>query len=337
MKPADSSSIINCGMLNLDDFGAPKQAESPKHEVVKKEQEQQSNGMSLMGGFKSGPPVGSGVDSGTFDFDSFGGGKNTSSGGGMSLMGGFKTTAPSTNIDSGTFDFDSFGSTKQNGNAELKATGMSLMGGFKSAAPSSDSSGTFDPDSFGSTSTSNKQNGDAAGPPKSTGMSLMGGFKTTAPSSDFSSGTFDFDSFGSTSTASKQNGNATPKSTGMSLMGGFKCAAPPSNVDSGMLDFDSFEPIDHSKKPSSKSSVQARDIFADFAPPADNGLGRVSKVNGGGGTNGRSYDEDDVQGSEELLNDYITTLVVQLLTVTWPPFAIFILPILSMLCSIANS
>ncbi|KAG0315086.1 regulator of (H+)-ATPase in vacuolar membrane [Linnemannia gamsii] len=314
MKPADSSSIINCGMLNLDDFGAPKQAESPKHEVVKKEQEQQSNGMSLMGGFKSGPPVGSGVDSGTFDFDSFGGGKNTSSGGGMSLMGGFKTTAPSTNIDSGTFDFDSFGSTKQNGNAELKATGMSLMGGFKSAAPSSDSSGTFDPDSFGSTSTSNKQNGDAAGPPKSTGMSLMGGFKTTAPSSDFSSGTFDFDSFGSTSTASKQNGNATPKSTGMSLMGGFKCAAPPSNVDSGMLDFDSFEPIDHSKKPSSKSSVQARDIFADFAPPADNGLGRVSKVNGGGGTNGRSYDEDDVQGSEELLNDYITTLVVQLLT-----------------------
>lgn len=338
MKSTNSSSNLNSGMLNFDDFGVSKQAGSPKYEAVKTEQEQKSNGMSLMGGFKSGHPVGSGVDSGTFDFDSFGGGNKTSSGGGMSLMGGFKTTAPSADIYSGTFDFDSFGSTKQNGDAEPKSTGVSQMGGFKSAAPSSDfSSGTVDFDTFGSTSTSNKENDNAADPPKSTGMSLMGGFKTTAPSSDVSSGTFDFDSFGSTLTSSKQNGDATPKSISMSLMGGFKSVAPPSNVDSGMLDFDSFGSMGNSSKPSSKSLRLAHDIFADFAPPADDGLGRVSMVNGGGGTNGHSYDEDDVQGSEELLNDYITTLVVQLLTVTWPPFTIFILLILTVSCSVANS
>ncbi|KAF9550360.1 regulator of (H+)-ATPase in vacuolar membrane [Mortierella hygrophila] len=308
-----SSSNLNSGMLDFDDFDTSKPPESPKYEAVKKEHEQKSNGMSLMGGFKSGPPAGSAVDSGTFDFDSFGGGNKTSKGDGMSLMGGFKTMAPSTDINSGTLDFDSFGSKKQNGNAEPKSTSMSLMGGFKSTAPSSDfSSGTFDFDNFGSTS--NKQSDNAANPPKSTGMSLMGGFKKTAPSLDVSSGTFDFDSFGSTSTSGKQNGDATPKPTGMSLMGGFKSAAPLINIDSGMLDVDSFGSMSNSSKPNSESSGQARDIFADFAPPADDGLGRVSNVNGEGGAIGHFHDEDDVQGSEELLNDYITTLVVQLLT-----------------------
>lgn len=315
LRSPESSSNLNSGMLDFNDFGTSKSPESPKHEAVKKEQEQKSNGMSLMGGFTSGPPPGSGVDSGTLDFDSFGGGNKTSNGGGMSLMGGFKTTAPSTDINSGTFDFDSFESKRQNGNAEPKSTGMSLMGGFKSTAPSSNvSSGTIDFDNFGSTS--NKQNDNAADLPKPTGMSLMGGFKTAAPSSDVSSGTFDFDSSGSTSTFSKQNGDATPKATGMSLMGGFKSAAPPINIDSGMLDFDSFGSMGNSSKPTSKSSGQARDIFAGFAPPADDGMGRVSKASGERGANSHFYDEDDVQGSEELLNDYITTLVVQLLTVS---------------------
>ncbi|KAK3842238.1 MAG: RAVE protein 1 C terminal-domain-containing protein [Linnemannia gamsii] len=311
LRSAESSSNLNSGMLNFDDFGSTQPAEPAKDEAVAKDQEQKLNGMSLMGGLQSGPAVGSELDSGTFDFDSFGGGNKTSNGGGMSLMGGFKSAAPSTDVKSGTFDFDNFGSNKPNGNTESKATGMSLMGGFKTIAPSSDvSSGTFDFDNFGTTSNSTKQNGHGTEAPKSTGMSLMGGFKPTAPSSDISSGTIDFDSFGSTS--SKHNDNSTPKSTGMSLMGGFKSNAPPSNIDSGILDFDSFGSMGASSKPNSKSSAQAKDIFADFAPPVDYGLGTF-KVNGGG-ANGHSYDEDEVQGSEELLNDYITTLVVQLLT-----------------------
>ncbi|KAF9136164.1 regulator of (H+)-ATPase in vacuolar membrane [Mortierella sp. 14UC] len=314
LRSTESSNSLNSGMFNFDDFGSAKPTGSAKDEAVKKDKEQKSNGMSLMGGFKSGSAAGSGLDTGTFDFDSFGGDSKTSNGSGMSLMGGFKSTAPSVDVNSGTFDFDSFGPNKQNGHAEPKATGMSLMGGFKNTAPSSDvSSGTFDFDNFGTISNSSKLNDNARNAPKSTGMSLMGGPKSAAPSSDVSSGTFDFDSFGPTSTSSKQRGDATPKSTGMSLMGGFKTAAPPNNIDSGMLDFDSFGSMGGSSNPSPKSPAQVKDIFADFAPPADGGLVAI-KVNGGGGASGHLYDEDEVQGSEELLNDYITTLVVQLLT-----------------------
>ncbi|KAF9908205.1 regulator of (H+)-ATPase in vacuolar membrane [Linnemannia zychae] len=314
LRSADSSNNLSSGMLNFDDFSSVRSTESVKDGATKTDQEQKPNGMSLMGGFKSGPAVGSELDSGTFDFDSFGSGNKTSNGNGMSLMGGFKSMAPSADINSGTLDFGNFGSNKQNGNAEPKSTGMSLMGGFRNTVPPSEvSSGTFDFDSFGTTSTSTKQNGNGADAPKFTGMSLMGGVKSTAPSSDVSSGTFDFDSFGSISTSSKRNGDTTPKSTGMSLMGGFKTTVPPSNIDSGMLDFDSFGSMGGSSKPNSKSSVQAKDIFADFGPPADDGLITV-KANGGGGANGQLYDEDEVQDSEELLNDYITTLVVQLLT-----------------------
>ncbi|KAF9106062.1 hypothetical protein BGX29_010629 [Mortierella sp. GBA35] len=282
LRSAESSSNFDNGMLNFDDFGTLRPSESTlKNEVAQKEQEQKPNGMSLMGGFRSGPPAGSEVNSGTFDFDSFGGGnknsKSNGNGGGMSLMSGFKSTVPSSDVSTGTFDFDSFGSN--------------------------------------STSSKQNSNGTAGNAPKSTGMSLMGGFKMTAPSSDVNSGTFDFDSFGSSSASSKQNGDATPKSTGMSLIGGFKSAAPPSNFDSGILDFDTFGSTSNTSKPGSRSSNQARDIFAGFAPPADDGLRAVSKANGGGGgTNGHYHDEHDVQGSEELLNDYITTLVVQLLT-----------------------
>ncbi|KAF9931631.1 regulator of (H+)-ATPase in vacuolar membrane [Linnemannia zychae] len=307
LRTADSSSNLNSGTLNFDDF------DSMKTEPFKREQEQKPNGMSLMGGFRSEVPKGSDVENGTLNFDSFGGDTNKSSnGGGMSLMGGFKNMAPSSDISSGTFDFDSFGSNNQNGHAASKTTGMSLMGGFKTTAPdSSISSGTFNDNDF--TSSSKKPNGNAIDPSNSTGMSLMGGFKSAAPPADISSGTFDFDNFGSTSITRKQNSETTSKSTGMSLMGGFKSSAPPRNIDSGMLDFDSFGSMNYNSKPPSKAFSHAKDIFADFAPPADDGLNTSSRQNGRN-VNGHYYDEEEVQDSEELLNDYITTLVVQLLT-----------------------
>ncbi|KAG0202623.1 regulator of (H+)-ATPase in vacuolar membrane [Mortierella sp. GBA30] len=232
----------------------------------------------------------------------------------MSFMGGFRVTEPSmsSNIDSGILNFDDFGTTKTARPASSqntqklehsKSAGMSMMGGFKSP-PSEVDSGVLDLDSFG-----------GGGPrPNGHGMSLMGGRKSAA-SSNVNSGMLDFDSFGSQ--AKKQNDSTpgTPKQPSMSLMGGFTLTAS-NNVDSGILDFGAFDSLGTTKQ-TSAPTARVKDIFADFAPPTDDGMGRSAPVNG------IDTDEDDidtsdigdkVRGTEELLNDYITTLVVQLLT-----------------------
>ncbi|KAI8603070.1 RAVE protein 1 C terminal-domain-containing protein [Dissophora ornata] len=211
-----------------------------------------------------------------------------------SFMGGFKVAEKPTGVDSGILNFDYFGAAKKTDQDTPKPNGMLLMGGFKSASPlPASDSGTFDFESFGQEK--KKPNGG--------GMSLMGGFKSAAPSSDVDSGMLDFDSFSTPS--KKQNGDA-PKSTGMSLMGGFKSGTP-SNVDSGMLDFDAFGSMGQSSSSKISQQTKPRDIFAGFAPPADDGL----DING---SHDASSNDDKVRGTEELLNDYITTLVVQLLT-----------------------
>jgi len=227
----------------------------------------------------------------------------------MSFMGagGLRTSESANNIDSGRINFDDFASNKRSREATITespvSNGMSLMGGFKSSAPPSNADiGTFDFDSFGGPK--KQQNGGPLDAPKTTSMSFMGGFKSSEPAPEVGSGLLDFDSFGSTN--KKQNGSPGPTLTGMSLMGGLKPTASNGNVDSGMLDFDSFGSM--SKKPVSKG--QAKDIFADFAPPSDDGLQNVAKD-----AKDISANEDKVRGTEELLNDYITTLVVQLLTV----------------------
>ncbi|KAG0244016.1 regulator of (H+)-ATPase in vacuolar membrane [Mortierella sp. GBA43] len=218
-------------------------------------------------------------------------------------------------IDSGILDFDNFGTTTKSPLAQsptdvqpvAKSSGMSLMGGFKNAAPppSELDSGTFDFDSFGSGT--KKSNGDASDGPKPTGMSLMGGFKSAPSSSNIDSGMLDFDSFGSGSKKSNGDSSDEPKSTGMSLMGmslmgGFKQAPSSSNVDSGLLDFDAFGSMgqSHVPKQSPRNNVS-------FGIAEDNDLAK-------GKSGGRLISDDALCGTEELLNDYITTLVVQLLT-----------------------
>ncbi|KAG0330063.1 regulator of (H+)-ATPase in vacuolar membrane [Dissophora globulifera] len=235
-----------------------------------------------------------------------------------SFMGGFKLpTEASSNIGSGILNFDDFGTTKKTGSSQSNVsggeeaslpTGMSLMGGFRSkeAPPSEQGSMAFDFDSFGNGS--KKAIGNSGG---SGGMSLMGGFRSVNPSAEVNSGVLDFDSFGAA--PKKQNGQSldTPKAPSMSLMGGFRStSSDTSKIDSGTLDFDSFGSM--GQAPSSKTSQPAKpkDIFADFAPPADDGL-HTNEVNN---TGGQSSSSDTVRGTEELLNDYITTLVVQLLT-----------------------
>ncbi|KAF9934084.1 regulator of (H+)-ATPase in vacuolar membrane [Mortierella alpina] len=275
---------------------------------------------SFMGGFK-GAEASSTADfnSGVFNFDGSATTKSSgliSNGGSpkqempkpnsMSMMGGFKCAGPPSAVDSGVLDFDSFGGGANKPNGQ----GMSLMGGFKKTAPSSDiDSGVLDFDSFGGGA--NKPNGQ--------GMSLMGGFKKTASSSDIDSGVLDFDSFGSPSNKRTDSPSAAPKPASMSMMGGFKSSTS-TNLDSGMLDFGAFDSMNSTtRSQNAKSTATARDIFADFAPPADDGMGRSAAANGldenedeeaGSG----SDNDDNVRGTEELLNDYITTLVVQLLT-----------------------
>lgn len=240
----------------------------------------------------------------------------------MSFMGGFKGAGASSTADlnSGVLSFGNSGTTESSrpiSNGSLKqeipkSNSMSMMGGFKSAGPpSAVDSGVLDFDSFGGAS--NKPNGQ--------GMSLMGGFKKTSPSSDIDSGVLDFDSFGSPSNKRTDSPSAASKPASMSLMGGFKSTSS-SNLDSGMLDFGAFDSMNSTTKTQdTKSTVKARDIFADFAPPADDGMGRFAAANGhdkneDDEADSSSDDDDKVRGTEELLNDYITTLVVQLLTVS---------------------
>ncbi|KAI8350525.1 RAVE protein 1 C terminal-domain-containing protein [Mortierella sp. GBAus27b] len=319
-RKSETPKAIDSGILDFDNFGTTTKsplAQSPTDvQPVAK-----SSGMSLMGGFKNAAPPPSELDSGTFDFDSFGSGTKKSNGDasdgpkptGMSLMGGFKSAPSSSNIDSGMLDFDSFGSgsKKSNGDSsdEPKSTGMSLMGGFKQAPSSSNiDSGMLDFDSFGSGS--KKSDSDASNEPKSTGMSLMGGFKQAPSSSNIDSGMLDFDSFGSGSKKSNGEASVEPKSTGMSLMGGFKQAPSSSNVDSGLLDFDAFGSMgqSHVPKQSPRNNVS-------FGIAEDNDLAK-------GKSGGRLISDDALCGTEELLNDYITTLVVQLLTVGFVTFTL---------------
>ncbi|CAO3569226.1 unnamed protein product [Mortierella alpina] len=239
----------------------------------------------------------------------------------MSFMGGFKgAEAPNlADFNNGVLRFGDSGATKgfgtiaNGGSLEQeipKSNSMSMMGGFKSAGPPPDvDSGVLDFDSFGR----------GAKKPNGQGMSLMGGFKRAAPSSDVDSGVLDFDSFGSLSNKRTNTPPAAPKPASMSLMGGFKSTTS-TNLDSGMLDFGAFDAMNSTaKSQNTDSTAKARDIFADFALPAEDGLGRSAAANGFDKDDdeeaGSGSDNDDkVRGTEELLNDYITTLVVQLLT-----------------------
>lgn len=250
-----------------------------------------------------------------------------SSSNGMSFMGGFKTSASSSNMDSGMLDFDSFGQTKKVEPAK-ESSGMSFMGGFKSTmssgTPNGADSGLLDFDNFGTKkSETSNANGE---PPKAMGMSLMGGFKSVESDGKVDSGMLDFDSFSQpkkASDTSSANVGTLPATKspgmGMSLMGGFKTVSASSNIDSGMLDFDSFGSMGQKPK-AAPVKLAARDIFSDFGPPADDGLGTYSMpTNGSEGSDSSddmTINDDKVRGTEELLNDYITTLVVQLLTVS---------------------
>ncbi|KAF9916958.1 regulator of (H+)-ATPase in vacuolar membrane [Lobosporangium transversale] len=272
---------------------------------------------SFMGGFKS-PEASTVMDSGILSFDAFKFDNNESrkeNGHGTPLMGTSKSPNPTPNYDGSTADFESFGplSTKQNGQATAvspKSTGMSLMRGFKSTSSASNiDSGILDFDNFGSTPKKEKEEAIEA-QPKSTGMSLMGANKSSTPSLQIDTGILDFDNFGSTT--NKQN-NQTPDSTskpvGMSLMGGFKSTSSNGNIDSGMLDFDTFGSMAQSrglKTPKDK----AEDISADSLPPGNG----PTQSNGCCDADDAISNNDRIRGSEELLNDYITTLVVQLLT-----------------------
>ncbi|KAF9560394.1 regulator of (H+)-ATPase in vacuolar membrane [Mortierella alpina] len=237
----------------------------------------------------------------------------------MSFMGGFKGPEPQNTADfnSGILSFGKSGTTRNSGlipNGDTPQQEIpksdSMSRGFKSTGPPPGvDSGVLDLDSFGGGS--NKPNGQ--------GMSLMGGFKTTAPSTDIDSGVLDFDNFGSLSRKHTDSPSAALKPASMSLMGGFKSTTS-TNLDSGMLDMGAFDSMSSAtKSPNTKQTAKARDIFADFAPPADDGMGLSAAANGvvdnkdddaGSG----SDNDDKVRGTEELLNDYITTLVVQLLT-----------------------
>ncbi|KAF9963358.1 regulator of (H+)-ATPase in vacuolar membrane [Modicella reniformis] len=229
-----------------------------------------------------------------------------------SFMGVSRQAGASGNIENGILDFGNFGSTMnpvlaQSPNREQessKANGMSLMGGFKNAGsppPPELDSGTFDFDNFGAGTMK----------PSGGGMSLMGGFKSTAPPSAVDSGMLDFDSFNS---GSKGEATNALKPTGMSLMGGFRAApSSSSNIESGMFDFDAFGSTNQSSV-SNVSKPPTNDIFAGFAPPTDDGFKNGSSSIGNREPGKHALNDDVLRGTEELLNDYITTLVVQLLT-----------------------
>ncbi|KAG0254499.1 regulator of (H+)-ATPase in vacuolar membrane, partial [Actinomortierella ambigua] len=150
----------------------------------------------------------------------------------------------------------------------------------------------------------------------------------------------------STTTNGQQKEDASAAtSTGTFSMGGFMGgfrssmapSAAPSALDDGMLDFDSFgfgmppaaskpktSPSPPPPPPPTSKPKNMLDIFGGFGPPMDDGLGTSSNdASGGVSPSESSKDirggqdettEEGARGSEELLNDYITTLVVQLLT-----------------------
>ncbi|KAG0233631.1 regulator of (H+)-ATPase in vacuolar membrane [Actinomortierella wolfii] len=123
------------------------------------------------------------------------------------------------------------------------------------------------------------------------------------------------------------------------FMGGFRSSSAmsaPSALDDGTLDFDSFgfglsTPKSKPKNETTSSTTGTTgttkpskpknmlDIFAGFGPPMDDGLETASNASADSfkknneGSGGETFD-DKARGTEELLNDYITTLVVQLLT-----------------------
>lgn len=245
----------------------------------------------------------------------------------MSFMGGFKTSTSSSNLESGMLDFDGFGHTKK-AETVKESSGMSFMGGFKSdmssGVPDGGDSGLLDFDNFGAKkSETSNVNGE---PPKAMGMSLMGGFKSVESNGNMNSGILDFGSFSQPQKASDTslaNVGTLPATKspgmGMSLMGGFKTVSASNNIDSGMLDFDSFGSMGQKPK-AAPVKPAVRDIFSDFGPPADDGLGTYSKPSnrsdGSDFSDDMTINDDKVRGTEELLNDYITTLVVQLLTVS---------------------
>ncbi|KAF9206869.1 regulator of (H+)-ATPase in vacuolar membrane [Haplosporangium sp. Z 27] len=220
------------------------------------------------------------------------------------FLGGFKSTGQPTNIDSGVLNFDDFASKRdqpQTGGRETtKPNGMSLMGGFRSAGPPPEAdSGTFDFDNFGEKP--KQANGN--------GMSLMGARKPIDSSSQMDTGVLDFDSFSSTSKKQDEEPSKPQNSMSMSLMGGFKSAAPPSNIDSGMLDFDSFGSM---AQPATSTATKSKDIFGAFTSPSTDD--DFSTTNGHDHSDEQACQNNNTRGTEELLNDYITTLVVQLLT-----------------------
>ncbi|KAF9420312.1 regulator of (H+)-ATPase in vacuolar membrane [Podila epigama] len=261
----------------------------------------------------------------------------------MSLMGGFRTSTSMASLESGMLDFEDFGKKPKRSEPANESTGMSFMGGFRSmmapVTPVSDSdSGMLDFDSFGSKkreesngNSNSNGNGFSGSQAPSGGMSLMGGFrKLETTSADMDSGMLDFDAFSRPKKA-PENSDApsTQKSSGMSmsLMGGFKTTSSSNNIDSGMLDFDSFGSMGQNKSTStttnSKPNARARDIFSSFGvePPVEQGTDLMKTGSADGWDGNRSDTSDDltvnddkVRGTEELLNDYITTLVVQLLT-----------------------
>ncbi|KAF9585501.1 regulator of (H+)-ATPase in vacuolar membrane [Lunasporangiospora selenospora] len=279
-----------------------------------------SSSMSFMGTFKSSEPPAvspSNLVSGMLSFDDF---------------------DPSSTLKQGPSPPVSSSSAKET-SMTTSSTKMSLFAENRSSrAPSSSSnldSGTLNFDDFDMSSSKSPnpklQNGHSttAATTAAPSMSLMGGFKR-APPPDMDSGLLNFESFGASKTSTPKsltpregssNGNGNlGGGGGMSLMGGFRSAPTSDSIDSGMLDFDSFGSMGAKPKtePQSKSAKKPRDIFTSFGSPANDGLG--AKANGHN-QSGESDDdgdnsdnEDKVRGTEELLNDYITTLVVQLLT-----------------------
>ncbi|KAG0341180.1 regulator of (H+)-ATPase in vacuolar membrane [Podila humilis] len=252
-------------------------------------------------------------------------GKPTSStnGSAMSFMGGFKSVSTSSNMESGMLDFDNFNKT-QKAVPVKESSGMSLMESFSSGTPNGDS-GLLNFDNFGAKKTTTSINANSQSP-KPTGMSLMGGFKTLEINNDMDSGTFDFDSFSKpkkmpeTSRANSGTLQATAKSPGMSmsLLGGYKTVSSSDCFDNGMLDFDSFGSMGQKTTPTPSAKPVARDIFATFGAPTEYRFGAtaddVDERAGSDSSDDLTMNDDKVRGTEELLNDYITTLVVQLLT-----------------------
>jgi len=89
-----------------------------------------------------------------------------------------------------------------------------------------------------------------------------------------------------------------------------------------MLDFDAFDSMGQS---SSSSISKTRGTVVSFAHPEDGVPNHGLRRTGNRRSNNHYINDDMLQGTEELLNDYITTLVVQLLTVSFDIFLCFLI------------